>query len=99
MAEIVERVDGPRCGLVDQHEAAAAADSGHVRLDHAQRGADGDRRVDGRAALEKRAAAGGRGETMSGGDDAIAANRRRAIRAGVRSVANADRGTSRLDHA
>jgi hypothetical protein len=45
----VERVDRARRGLVDQHEATAAADAGH----DAERRADDDCAVDGSTAFEE----------------------------------------------
>ena len=70
--DVVERVHRARRGLVDQHEAAAAAEAGHERLDDPERRADGDGRVDGVAAFEKHAQAGRGGQPVRRADDAVA---------------------------
>ena len=85
-ADVVEDVHGAGASLVNGHEAAAATQPGHERLDHAQRRADGHGRVDGIAALHQDAQSGGGGEPVGGADRAMHADRRRPVGAPVRSA-------------
>ena len=85
-ADVVERMHGAGARLVNGHEAAATTQPGHERLDHAQRRADGHGRVDRIAALHQDAQARGGREPVGGAHRAVHADRRRPVRAPVRSA-------------
>jgi hypothetical protein len=65
--------------VVDQPERIAA-DAGHMRIENRQRGAGGERGIDGRAARPQRVDAGGAGQRMRRGHHAVRRKRGRAAR-------------------
>jgi hypothetical protein len=73
LRHLVQTVDGhDLAGRRVEHDAGAAAESGHGRFDDVQREAGRDGGVDGVAALGQDARADGRGEGRGAGDHALA---------------------------